>query len=147
MDIHRANECWISCLKQIPQALAQNLIGWPIIWFLNRHVLQPILPSPPCPSPPLLQSVPRPSPVRPSVRPSVRSSVRYFVTYPLPALGCYWLYRKWPANKSGCTVRSLLRMRCSPTLWRWVAVNWKEKQFLMNTLYENYYYSIQKMLL
>ena len=30
----------------------------------------------------------------------------YFVTSPSSALGCDWLYRKWPANKSNCTLRS-----------------------------------------
>ena len=30
---------------------------------------------------------------------------KYFVISPWSALGCYWLYRKWPANKGGCTLR------------------------------------------
>ena len=32
-----------------------------------------------------------------------------FATSPSPALlGCYWLYTKWPANRSDCTLRSEL---------------------------------------
>ena len=30
----------------------------------------------------------------------------YFGTSPSPTLGWYWLYRKWQANKSDCTLRS-----------------------------------------
>ena len=36
-------------------------------------------------------------------------NAKYFATSPSPALGCYWLYRKWPANKSDCTLRSQIR--------------------------------------
>ena len=34
---------------------------------------------------------------------------QYFATFPPPALGSYWLYRKWPANKSDWTLRSKIR--------------------------------------
>ena len=34
---------------------------------------------------------------------------QYFVTSPSPALGCYWLYGKWPANRSECTIISQIR--------------------------------------
>ena len=37
---------------------------------------------------------------------------RKFATSPSPALGCYWLYKKLPANKSDCTL--VLRWE----LWR-----------------------------
>ena len=37
-----------------------------------------------------------------------------FAISPTPQLGCYWLYRKWSANRSTCTLRSLARMSCSP---------------------------------
>ena len=30
-----------------------------------------------------------------------------FAASPLPVLGCYWLFRKWPANRSD---RTLLRV-------------------------------------
>ena len=83
------------------------------------------------------------------VEPEIKFIYRVFIKYcvfshknllslatsPSPALGCYWLYRKWPANKSDCTLRSLVRMSCSPTFRGWVAVNWEKTQFLMNTLY------------
>ena len=29
---------------------------------------------------------------------------RKFATSPSPALGCYWLYKKFPANRSDCTL-------------------------------------------
>ena len=29
---------------------------------------------------------------------------RKFATSPSPALGCYWLYKKSPANRSDCTL-------------------------------------------
>ena len=38
-----------------------------------------------------------------------------FATSPSPALGFYWLYRTWSANKSDCKLRYLAQMSCSPT--------------------------------
>ena len=60
---------------------------------------------------------------------------QYFAFSPSPALGCYWLDRKWPANRSDCTLRFQIR---------WVALlqaggglQWigKKHIFFMNTLY------------
>ena len=34
---------------------------------------------------------------------------QYFATSPSPALVCYWLYSKCPANKSDCSLRSQIR--------------------------------------
>ena len=34
---------------------------------------------------------------------------QYFATSPSPAQGCHWLYRKWHANKSDCTLKSQMR--------------------------------------
>ena len=53
---------------------------------------------------------------------------QYFATSPSQRPGCYWFYRKWPANK-GDSEHSDLR---SPTCRGWVAVNFEKK--LMNTL-------------
>ena len=48
-------------------------------------------------------------------------------TSPSPTLlGCSWLYRKWQANSSSCTLRSFF--------WGLVAVNWGKKT--LNTLYK-----------
>ena len=44
------------------------------------------------------------------------------------ALGCFWLYRKWPANRSECTLNSPARMSR-------VRVKWIKKKIL-NTLYK-----------
>ena len=57
---------------------------------------------------------------------------QYFATSPSQRPGCFWLYKKWPANKCDCTLRSdelisyMQRIGCS---------KFEEKQFLMNTLY------------
>ena len=37
-----------------------------------------------------------------------------------PLLGCYWLYRKFPANKSDTQISD--QMSCFPLCWGWVAV-------------------------
>ena len=58
---------------------------------------------------------------------------QYFVISPLPALRCYWLYRKWPANRSDCTLRSDELLSFKKGIW--LAVNLERTQFLMNTLY------------
>ena len=34
------------------------------------------------------------------------TNFQYFATSPSPALGCYRLYRKWPVNRSDCTLIS-----------------------------------------
>ena len=34
---------------------------------------------------------------------------QYFATSPSQGQGCYWLYRKWPANKGDCTLSSQIR--------------------------------------
>ena len=34
---------------------------------------------------------------------------QYFATSPSQGPGCYWLYRKWPANKGDCTLSSQIR--------------------------------------
>ena len=34
--------------------------------------------------------------------------IQYFA-FLSPALGCHWLYGKWPANRSDCTHRSQIR--------------------------------------
>ena len=41
-------------------------------------------------------------------------NIRKFATSPSPILGCYWLYKKLPANRSDCTLalRSELLQRC-----------------------------------
>ena len=36
---------------------------------------------------------------------------RKFATSPSPALGCYWLYKKWPANRSDCTLAMRWELR------------------------------------
>ena len=59
----------------------------------------------------------------------------YLATSPSPALGFYWLYKKWSANKSDCSLRSLTKTSSSPTCRGCVAVNLEKTQFLMNTLY------------
>ena len=57
-----------------------------------------------------------------------------FATSPSPSLGCHWLYKIWPADRSDCTPRSLVDMIGSLS-WRVrVAVNW-EKTIFLNTPY------------
>ena len=51
-------------------------------------------------------------------------SFHYFGTSPSPSLCCYWLFRKWPANKSDCTLN---QKSCSPAGREWVACSELEK--------------------
>ena len=44
-----------------------------------------------------------------------------FATSSSSEMGCYFLCRKWPTNKSKCMLR-FFWMHCSPTCSRWVAM-------------------------
>ena len=52
-----------------------------------------------------------------------------FVTSPSSVLGCYWSFRKWPANRSDCALRSLRKMSWFPTWRGYVAVKLKKNSF------------------
>ena len=60
---------------------------------------------------------------------------QYFAFSPSPALGCYWLERKWPANRRDCTLR--FQIRCVALLQAGGGLQWigKKTQFWMSTLY------------
>ena len=54
----------------------------------------------------------------------------------LASTGLLLVVQKMASHQSDCTLISLVRMSCSPTCRGWVAVNSKNTQFLMNTLYK-----------
>ena len=51
---------------------------------------------------------------------------RKFVTSPSPALVCYWLYKKLPANRSDCTLA--LRWRSLTAMWAREGLQWIEEK-------------------
>ena len=59
--------------------------------------------------------------------------VSFFLLPPLPR--CFWSFRKWPTNRSDCTLRSLSRISWSPTCRGMGCSDLGKTYFLINTLY------------
>ena len=65
-------------------------------------------------------------------------NIVFFANSPSPALGSYWSYQKWSANRSDCTLVlrwKALKVFYSDVREEGVAVNCEKTQFFLNTLY------------